>query len=197
MKKNLIIILLTLTCCSKTTEKDNYNPEFTANASIDEIHQSIRCVVSEYDFSVIFFLRNDSNHSWYKMFSRRIGYWEKIEIRQTIIDEDQLKKEPDYYISRDITTRKLCKPEEAESFLNKLKAFNVFELPEESVLFKDCKDSGVTDLGSTYIEIVAGNKVRTLTYSGAYDCADGNEKENIYKIQELFEKEWFENEKGR
>lgn len=195
----LILVLLLIGCSNADSRKpkEDIYPKFTANASINEIHESIKYTVSEYDFSVIFFMRDDSNHSWYKMFSKRVGYWEKIEIRQVMIDEDQLRKDPDYYISRDITTRKLCKPEEAESFLSKLKALNAFELPEESVLFKDCKDSGVTDLGSIYIEIVAGDKVRSLKYSGVYKCSSGKEWGRIYKIQELFEKEWFENEKGR
>jgi hypothetical protein len=198
MKKNIIIILLALVCCSEnTSKKDATLPEFVANTGIDEIHESIKYTVSEYDFSVIFFRRDDSNHSWYKMFSKRVGYWEKIEIRQVMIDEDQFKKDPDYYISRDITTRKLCRPEEAESFLNKLKALDVFELPEEDVLFKDCKDSGVADLASIYIEIVSGNKVRALKYSGVYECPNGTEWDRIYKIEELFEKEWIENEKGK
>lgn len=194
MKKNIAIVLLVLTCCSKKiSENDITLPDFTANADIDRIHGSIRYTVSEYDFSVIFFLRDDSNHGWYKMFSKRVGQWEKIEIRERVFDEQQFKKDPDYYISRDITTRKLCRPEEAEFFLNKLKALNLFELPEEEDLFKDCRNRGEMDFGYIYIQIVSGNKVRRLAYSDVYECPGGKEWESIHKIQELFEKEWFEN----
>lgn len=186
----ILSILMSWSCNS--SKEDGENPNFDSNATIADIDRSIQYTVSRYQFSVTFFKRNDSNHGGYKMFARHGSHWEKIEIREGVFDELQIKKDPDYYISRDITTRKLCKPEEAESFLSKLKALNVFEQPEESVLFKDCKDSGVTDLGSTYIEIVAGDRVRTLKYSGVYECSNG-EWENLYKIEKLFENEWFEN----
>lgn len=96
----LILVLLLIGCSNADSRKpkEDIDPKFTANASINEIHESIKYTVSEYDFSVIFFMRDDSNHSWYKMFSKRVGYWEKIEIRQVMIDEDQLRKDPDYYI---------------------------------------------------------------------------------------------------
>lgn len=195
MKKFQIAILFLLVGCSKTeteTSHKNEDPEFVANTNLTDIDKSILYTVSECDFSVIFYLRDNSNHGWYKMFSRRLNYWEKIEIQQTILDKDQMRKDQDYYISRDITTRKLCKPEEAASFLNKLRAYKVFELPEEDVFFKNCRDSQITDLGYTYIIIVSGNEVRKLTYPGIYECSKG-EWESLRKIEDLFEKEWFEN----
>jgi hypothetical protein len=190
-----ILLILSFSSCN-SSKVDGENPQFDSNATITDVDKNIQHIVSRYQFSVTFFKRDNSNHGWYKMFARHGSHWEKIEIREGIFDELQIKKDPDYYISRDITTRKLCKPEEADFFLTKLKAMHVFELPEESVLFKDCKDSGITDLGSTYIEIVAGDKVRTLKYSGVYECSSG-EWENLHKIEQLFESEWFENEKCR
>lgn len=130
------------------------------------------------------------------MISRQGDRWEKIDIRETIIDEVQMKRDPGYYISRDIITTKLCHPEESKFFMDKLKALGVFELPEENVFFKNCRDSQITDLGYTYILIISGNKIRKLKYSGAYECSNG-EWEKLLRIGELFEKEWFENEKGR
>lgn len=185
----LSIVISICICCSS-----NSKPEikFEVNASTNDIPDDIRLTVMQEDFYVVFFSRNDSNYGWYKLLSRKGNFWEKIEIRQNIIDEQQLREDPDYYISRDITTRKLCRDEEAKLFLSKLKSYGLFELPEEKVLFRNCEDSKVTDMGYKYILIVSGNKVRKLEYSGIYKCSHG-ERDNLYKIEELFKNEWFEN----
>jgi hypothetical protein len=196
MKSVYTLILLTIICiCCKNNDKRNkesshWNSKFEGNASIDDIHKDVKEIAIESDFCVIFCIRDNINHGWYKIFSLKGDNWEKIDIQQNVMDEEQMRKEPGYYITRDITTKKLCKLEEANSFLSKLMSYGLFELPEEKMLFKKCKDSGITDIGSTYIDIVSENKVRSLKYSGAYECPDGQRK-NIYKIQELFENEWF------
>ena len=127
------------------------------------------------DFYVVFFSRNDSNYGWYKLLSRKGNFWEKIEIRQNIIEEQQLREDPDYYISRDITTRKLCRDEEAKLFLSKLKSYGLFELPEEKVLFRNCEDSKVTDMGYKYILIVSGNKCGSWNTQGSTNVLTENE----------------------
>lgn len=198
--KNLTHLLLSIVssicvCCSYQSNSDQ-DVRFEANASINDIPDDIKLTVLEEDFYIVFFSRNDNSYGWYKIFSRKGNFWEKIEVRENIIDEEQLRKDPDYYISRDIITRKLCRDEEAKLFLSKLKSYGLFELPEEKTLFRNCKDSKVTDMGYKYIFIVSGNKVRKLRYSGVYKCSHG-ERENLHKIEELFEKEWFENAKGR
>lgn len=192
----MVLLLIGCSNADSRKAKEDIDPEFTVNAGVDDIGKSLQYVTSEYDFSVIFFERDDSNSGWYKMISRQGDRWEKIEIRETIMDEEQARRDPGYYISRDITARKLCHSEESKFFMDKLKALGVFELPEEKVFFKNCRDSQITDLGYIYIIIVSGNKVRKLRYSGVYECSNG-ECDRIYKIQELFEKEWFENAKGR
>ncbi|SKC78985.1 hypothetical protein [Ohtaekwangia koreensis] len=172
-----LLIAFTLSCCS---QQDNEFPNFDKNGSINDIDRYVKDIVLEKDFSVVFCSRAEASYGWYKIFSKQGENWEKIEIRQWIFNEKQLRSDPEYYIARDITTRKLCKPEEAKSFLTKLISYRLFELPEEDELFEDCKNTGIADLGSTYIQIVAGEKVRNLKYSGMYKC-EGNERESIRK----------------
>lgn len=189
--KILIALIFIYSSCNQP-KIDSDVPRFDSNASIDEIDKSIQYIVSRYQFSVIFYERDNSNHGWYKMFVRQGTHWEKIEIREGILDEQQSREDPGYYISRDIITRKLCHSEESKFFVNKLKELGVFELPEEKAFFKNCRDTEITDLGYIYIVIVSGDKIRELKYSGSYECSNG-EWENLRKIGELFEKEWFEN----
>lgn len=143
---------------------------------------------------VYFFSPTEVGNELYKFFSYNQGSWEKIELRQGMIDEEQLKRDPDYYITRDILTRKLCRPEEAHIFLSKLKEYELFDLPEEKVLRTTCKDSGVIDSETIYIQIVSGDRVRYLEYYDVYDsrerCPDVKEWTNIINIKNLFETEW-------
>jgi hypothetical protein len=143
---------------------------------------------------VIFFSPSEGENSLYKFFSYSAGSWEKIELCQGIIDEKQLRKDPDYPISRDILTRKLCRPEEAHFFLSKLKEYKLFDLPEEKVLRTTCKDSGVIDSETIYIHIISGDKVRYLEYYDVYDsrerCPEVKQWNNIVDIENLFKNEW-------
>jgi len=193
----LVNISLLISCSEVHSSKNDYNdPMFVTNARFNELDKAVQYIVSGYDFSIIFFTRAEANYGWYKILARKGVRWEKIEYREAIMDEQQMKVDPGFYISRDITTRKLCHSEEAKSFLGKLKASGLFELQEEKILFKDCKDSGVTDQGAVYIQIVSDKKVRELRYSEVYKCP-GKEWDSIRKIENLFETDWFENSKGR
>lgn len=188
----LLLMILILICCSghdNTIGNDAFNIEFEGNASIDEINDELRYLVSEYDFCVIFYYRGDVDWDWYKLFAKRGNNWEKIEVKESIFDEERLRSDPDYYIARDITTKQLCKPEEANFFLAELKRYKLFELPEEDIIFRGCKNTQIADLGSTFIQMVSGSKVRSLRYSGIYQC-EGNEWNDIRRIDQLFEDEW-------
>ena len=191
MKSMIALVWLILIACSSydNTDSNNFDIEFEGNASIDEIDGEIRYLVSKYDFCVIFFYRGDVDWGWYKIFAKQGSNWEKIEIRESIFNEERLRSDPDYYIARDITTKQLCKPEEADFFLAQLKRYKLFELPEEDILFRGCRNTQIADLGFTYIQMVSGSKVKTLSYSGMYEC-EGNEWNNIRGIDQLFEDEW-------
>lgn len=62
----LILLLISCTETDSRKDKKDIDPQFTANASVDDIGKSLRYVTSEYDFSVVFFERDDSNYGWYK-----------------------------------------------------------------------------------------------------------------------------------
>lgn len=180
-----------------STSIDSRFPDFKPNAEMRDIDKYVQKIAAENDFSVIFFSRSDRDHGWYKMFASKNNAWMKIEIKEDAIDSMEIRQDPDYCPTRDIITKKPCKPEEAQSFFFTLKRLKVFELPEEEILFKNCKDSSIPDLEDIYIQIISGQSVRNLRYSGSYICSNDKEWESIYRIKELFEKEWFENTKGR
>jgi hypothetical protein len=191
MRNLSAFIILIMISCSKPDDKGRSYITFDTNATVEDIYPDIENIISKSELSIIFFRRGDTDSGWYKIFSKQGENWEKIEIQQWIFNEEQLRSEPEYYIARDITTRKLCKPEEAKSFLKKLISYRLFELPEEDKLFKDCENTRIADLGSIYIQIVAGERVRNLKYSGMYKCA-GNEWESIRNIDHLFKDEWID-----
>ncbi len=195
--RKLLCLIIPIFACSCAKQKENVFPNFIANSSIDAIYKDLMPVVSDSEFCVIFFIPAEGGNALYNFFSYSQGSWEKIELRQGMIDREQQKKDPEYYISRDILTRKLCRPEEADIFLSKLKEYKLFDLPEEKALRTTCKDSGVIDSETIYILIVSGDRVRYLEYYDVYNsherCPDVKEWNNIIKIEELFKKEWFEN----
>lgn len=187
-------LLIIMVGCYQPT--DRRFPVFKSNAEMQDVNEYVQKMAMENDFSITFFLRSDRDHGWYKMFASKNNAWMKIEIKEDAIDSIEIREDPDYCPTRDIITKKPCKSEEALSFFLKLKNTGVFELPEEEVLFKNCQDSGVPDLQYVFIQIISGQKVRILKYSGSYTCPD-KEWKNIYEIKKLFETEWFENAKGR
>ncbi|HEY9046528.1 MAG TPA: hypothetical protein VIN08_11560, partial [Ohtaekwangia sp.] len=91
---------------------------------------------------------------------------------------------------------KLCRPQEASSFIKELISSGLFELPDEKLLFKNCKESSKSFFSKVYIEIVSGEEVRMLSYSKRFKCYE-KEWDAIQKIENLFETDWFENSKGR
>jgi len=194
----LVNISLLISCSEVHSSKgdNNTDPKFATNATLNELDKTVQYISSDYDFCVVFFQRDDSNEGWYKIFARKWDNWEKIEVRERVPDEQQMKSDPRHYILRDITTKKLCNPEEADAFMEKLKKLGLFELREEKVFFKNCNDCGIADLGSVHIEIISGDKVRSLKYSETYKCP-GKEWDTIWSIAKIYETEWFENSRGR
>jgi len=200
MKKILFIILIIVTGCVNTDhDKKKFN--FIPNSTSENLFSDYKDIVMRYDFSIIFFYHGDAGHSWYKVFALRDNQWEKIEIRKNIGDEEALKEDTTTYIFRDITTRKLCSQEEAQSFLSKLQSYGIFELPEEEVLRQNCTRSTRSDVSTTYIEMVSGDQVRALSFNEIYwsrkHCPNIKEWDRIIHIKDLFETEWFENSRGR
>lgn len=194
MKAFKILSLFLLISCSGTDDKKSLFPPFKANAKIDDLHGYVRKVAEENDFSIILSIPTEDDNGWYKIFASKFGRWYKVDIRESVFDIEELKRNPDYCSSRDVIIYKPCTSNEAGSFLSKLKSYGLFELPEESELRVECEGSGRTDMVTTYIDIVSGNEMRSLNYSEVYrsnkHCPDVKEWKNIIMIEDLFEDEW-------
>lgn len=192
MSMLFMLFVFVIGCC-REEHKSNFH-DFSDNASEKDIYQDVRDIALKYDFSIIFFTRAQLSYNWYKIFSVKNNKWTKIEIRQNILDTARQKYDHEYFTSRDIVTRKGCRPEEANAFLSKLKKYNLFTLPEEEEIHEKCKPSGIYDVETIYIQIVSRCKVRSLkyydTYGSARRCPDVKELAEILAVQQLFEEEW-------
>ena len=199
MRVFALLFMLNFLGCSQRTN-DNV-PKFIRNANKSDIYKDVKGIVLEKDFSIVFFTRTHWSYGWYKIFALKRDNWEKIEILQNVIDTTELKKDKEYSALRDIVTRRMCRPEEAHSFLKKLIELHFFDIEEEGEILDKCKAILNNDVspdpidGPTfYLQIISGNKVRSLKFyyphSRLTKCPSMKEWKNLLDIEKLFETEW-------
>ena len=204
MKLKLLIFLLFLGACR--SKKNQLMPVFESNYKLnrgDKIINDIYEVLTAKDFSIISYHSIESDASTYKIFCLKDTIWEKIEIVDSLVELDTLiKKDDAIFVQKKVQLTKITPKKEALHFLEKLKQYGIFTLPEDKQLYEKCKQARADhdvpeyiDSGGPLFFIVQGNKVRWLSYktqNRKEDCPTLVETyKRIDSIEALFKKEWY------
>jgi hypothetical protein len=181
-------------------------PSFESNSSLNEDYlmiREIRDILSKKDFSVIFYNSIEDAERTYKIFCLKDTVWEKIEIVDGLVELDTLiKKDDAIFVGKKVQLTKVTPKKEALYFLEKLKKYGLFTLPEDKELFEKCKqdraDHDVPEYShrdASLFFLVQGEKVRWLNYktqNRKEDCPTLVDTYNrIDSIETLFKKEWY------
>jgi hypothetical protein len=201
MRTNCLLILLTLSSCQKA--ENIFLPSFNSNSSLKGEYRVVKDILESRDFCVTIFQDTELSEKHAKILCLKDTMWEKIEIVDGLFELDTLLKKDDaIFVGKKVQLTKVTPKKEALYFLEKLKKYGLFELPEEKELYGKCKQDRAdhdvpeySDVGITNIIITKGDEVRKLsydTYKKKEDCPTLTDTYNrIDSIERLFENEWY------
>lgn len=164
MRTLSVTLIILLVSCDKS--ENEHIPSFSSNGGASKIFEDLRPVTRKYDFTFTFFIPSGVR-SLYTVLGLKGKRWERIEIRTADFERDSVGHT---WILSTTRTRSMDSTE-VVALLNLLRNGHAFDLPEESTPLKKCLDvigertfPDAMDAQTYFIQMVAGNKVRTLKY---------------------------------
>jgi hypothetical protein len=193
-------VMLLIYCCAAENKHDSC-PDFRDNDDLESVWEPIQNIVRAKDFSVSYSVGPSAmatpESRMHRIFAFNGSNWEKIELRQGIIEVDSSMAEFSI-VEKDITIKKECDSARAKYFLNSLIELGLFELNEEITLVDRCASSMQSPIDSPtiFFYIVKGNDIRILSYRGLSQkvegCPEVSEWSSIHGIISLFENGWID-----